>query len=172
MENVNENVSGNDNNTSKENVNIKCFGRYIYKNLSIIATVLSIISIIFSTFAFVNANKRPVRDFRAERPYDIQANVPNGYFNGGNFGGPNNSQFYGQKPNKGKHMRNGNGFNRNRHDNNQNGERNFNNNSRFNKPSNNQNENKNNSKSDNNLNPPSNTSNNGPKVAPEVSPSK
>ena len=171
MENVNENVSSN-NNTTKENVNIKCFARYIYKNLSIIAIVLSIISIIFSTFAFVNVSKRPGRDFRAERPYDVQANVPDGCFNGGNFGGPNNSQFYGQKPNKGKQMRNGNRFNGSRQGNNQNGGRNFNNDSRFNKPNNGQNGNKNNSKGNNNLNPPSSTSDSGPKVAPEVSPSK
>ena len=164
MDNVNEKV----NETMNEKVNTKSFKDYICKYSSTIAIVLSIISILFSSFALINVNKRPRRDFHASRPYDIEANAPDGYFNGDNNGGPNNNQFYGQRPEKNKQMRNNNKFNGGRQGNKQNGERNFDNDARFNKPNDNQFGNK---PKDNNDSANS-TKNDGPKVAPEVSPDK
>ena len=166
MENVNENVV---NDGAKKNIN--SFKNYILKNSSTIAIVLSIISILFSTFTLVRVNRRPRRDFRMERPYDIQSEMPNDYFNNGNggpngyIGAPNDNQFYSQRP----PMHNDNKFNNNRPQNNQYGKRN-NNNYRFNKP----NQNNNSSGSQNNNSPTTNpsTSDSGPKVAPEISPSK
>lgn len=169
MENVNENV----NNVSEKNVNIKSFGNYICRHSSTIAIVLSIISILFSGIALVNTNKRPNRNFHAARPYDIQANAPDGYFNGNNYGSPDDNQFYRQRPQIHSHMQNGNGFDGNRQNNNQNGRQDFKNNARFNKPNNGEFGNRNNSQSNNNskFNSPS-TSDSGPTVAPEISPSK
>lgn len=165
-EHLNENVTENINKRSNENINIKCFGRYIYKNLSIIAVVLSITSILFSIFALVSVNKHPVRDFRMERPYDIQASAPDGYFNGNDFAGPNDNQFFGQKPQMRRHTLRGNKFYGGRQNNNQNGKKRFNNDSRFDKPNNE-------IKNNNNSNPTApSTSDSGPKVAPEISPSK
>lgn len=188
MENVNENVVNNQNSDAKNNVNINSFKDFIFKNASTIAIVLSIISILFSTFALIRVNKHPKRDFRMERPYNTQSEMPNNYFNNdysgqsnnfnapnnnfsgqnnnfngpnGNFGdkdksfsGPNNNQFYSQRP----PMHNGKNFNNKRPRNYQYDYKNY--------PNNNQN-----SSSHNNSPNPS-TSDNGPKVAPEVSPSK
>lgn len=164
MENVNEKV----NEPVNGNVNIKSFKYYICKHSSTIAIVLSIISILFSSFALINVNKRPRRDFHASRPYDIEENAPDGYFNGGNYSGPHNNQFYGQRPEKRSQMKNNNKFNNGRQGNKQDGERNFNNDARFNKPNDNQFGNK---PKDNNDSANS-TKNDGPKVAPEVSPDK
>lgn len=177
MENVNENVVNNQNSDAKNNVNINSFKDFIFKNASTIAIVLSIISILFSTFALIRVNKHPKRDFRMERPYNTQSEMPNNYFNNdysgqsNNFNAPNNN-FSGQNnnfngpngnfddkdksfsgPNNNQFysqrppMHNGKNFNNKQPQKPQNG--------RNNKP---------------NIDP--NTSNNGPKVAPEVSPSK
>ena len=176
MENVNENVV---NDGAKKNIN--SFKNYILKNSSTIAIVLSIISILFSTFTLVRVNRRPKRDFRMERPYDIQSEMPNDYFyngNGGpngNIGAPNDNQFYSQRP----PMHNDNKFNSNRPQNNQYGYKRQHNNQdgiknknnyRFNKP--NQNNNSNGSQRNNTPSTNPGTSNNVPKVAPEISPSK
>ena len=183
MENVNENSNENLNNDLSKNVkgkvNVQSFKEYITKHSSTIAIVLSIISILFSSFALARSNKAPHRDFRAARPYDVTSNMPNNYFNDGNFGRPNNKQFYGQKPNKNgnngfSNRQNGkqqNNFNK-KPNNNQNGGNNSNKDSKSNNPKQDPRGNRNVAPNNNSNPTPPNTSNNGPTTAPEISPNR
>ena len=64
------------------NVNLKAVASYFYKHLSVIAIILSIISIIFSSMALTNANKSR-RIFHANRPNDIRFERQMDYRNDG-----------------------------------------------------------------------------------------
>lgn len=88
------------------NVNLKAVASYFYKHLSVIAIVLSIVSIIFSSMALTNANKSH-RIFHANRPNDIRFERQMDYRDDG-FGNkfanrPNNDfqnkPHFNQKPN-------------------------------------------------------------------------
>ena len=177
MENVNENVVNNQNSDAKNNVNINSFKDFIFKNASTIAIVLSIISILFSTFALIRVNNHPKRDFRMERPYNTQSEMPNNYFNNdyrgpsNNFNAPNNNfsgqnnNFNGPNGNFGSKDKSFSGPNNNQF---YSQRPPMHNNNKFNKKRTQKSQNGRN----NQPNSDPNTSNNGPKVAPEVSPSK
>ena len=99
----------------ENNVNEKCSGKCSCKILSIIAIVLSVISIIFSSIVLVRGNRRP-REFFGKHPSEIQ-----GYIWENNYGGNHGGNFNGNQ-----------GGNRNWNNNNNfDGNRNWNNNNNF-----------------------------------------
>lgn len=93
------------------NVNLKAVASYFYKHLSVIAIVLSIVSIIFSSMALTNANKSR-RIFHANRPNDIRFERQMDYRDDG-FGNkftnrPNND--FGNRPNNNFYNKTNNDF--------------------------------------------------------------
>ena len=148
-------LSGNITNKQMENSNEKNGCSCMSKPLAIIAIVLSVISILFSTFTLITTRGRHRRDFHMQRPYNAQSEMRGGCpnnncykFGDRQFNMPNNQQF-GQMPNMPDNQNNFNFPNDNRHQ--------FNGRN-FDKPNNSNN---------NNSNQPNN---NGPTTAPSVSP--
>ena len=143
----------------ENNVNEKCSGKCNCKILSIIAIVLSVISIIFSSIILVRGNRRP-REFFGKHPSEIQGYMwENNY--GGNHGGNFNNNHGGNR-----NWNNNNNFGNNRggrFNGNQGGNNNWNNNNfggnRGNGFNNRPGQSNNNS-----------TNNGGPTTAPETAP--
>ena len=119
------------------------------KPLTIVAIVLSSISILLSVFTLGSGMGRHRNDFHMQRPYGVQSEMRENC--------PNNNNYYGQKPNKPKYF------------NSQNNDQNQPNGRIFDKPNNNQSSDKpsNSNNSGSGINTPSN---NGPTVSPSISP--
>lgn len=153
MENEKDNLKTNEALSKNENTEISKFKKFVSKNLSTIAVVISTLSILLSIFTLTTTRNHRGRD-GAPRPFNMQANIPYNDFNNDNFNRPNDIHYYGQGPrvNNGK---NG-------------GRSNFGRNSKNGTDNNNKNSSKNN-RPKYNQNGPS-TSDAGPKVAPKISP--